>query len=304
MHSQIEDITFGVELETTIPAAAQLRVGHYHAGLPVNVARAGERLLPAPTFLGVAWKSERDGSIRVTKPGQVACEFVSPILKGEAGVRHLVEFVEWLRAIGAQVNASCGMHIHIGAASAAGGEELTAYVERLTRLVAFNSKALYAQTGTITREKGVYCAPLGDQTKRAIARVKRTKRLGDAGIAGRYHILNLTTLNTRGTVEFRCFAGTVNTTKVLLHLFSALALAIIARKAKTPAQWSNGPLSGTKAVTNFLKVRPMARIVGSPFLTDRFPQMLAKAVELAGKYDTQQAALDVILLTRTTRSAA
>lgn len=304
MHSQIEEITFGVELETTIPLAAQLRVGHYHAGNPVNVARAGDRLLPAPTFDGVAWRSERDGSIHVRKPGHTACEFVSPILKGEAGVRHLVEFVEWLRAIGAQVNASCGMHIHIGAASAAGGEELTAYLERLTRLVAFNSKALYAQTGTIAREKGHYCAPLGEQAKKAIARVKRTKQLGDAGMAGRYQILNLTGLNTRGTVEFRCFAGTVNTNKVLLHLFSALAIAIIARKAKTPAQWSNGPLSGEKAVTNFLKVRPMARIIGSQFLADRFPQMLTKALELAGKYDAQQAALDLVLLTRTTRNAA
>lgn len=303
MNSQIENLTFGVEIETTIPGSAQIFPGSYHHGRPVVSGRSGDELLAAPSFNGAAWKAEADGSIVVEKAGHIRAEFVSPILKGEAGVRHLIEFVEFLRAIGASVNRSCGLHIHVGASGAAGGEELTAYIERLTRLVAFNSKALYAQTGTIAREAGHYCRPLGDTTKKAIAKAKKSKRLADAQAGtGRYQILNLTNLLSRGTVEFRCFAGTLNTSKVLLHVFSVLALAIIARKAKTPAQWDNRPLTGTKAITNFLKVRPMTRIVGAQVFEERFPAMLAKALEMAGKYDTQQAALDVVLLT--TRRAA
>ena len=81
-----------------------MRVGaEPHTNLPLN----------APTFNGNHWKAERDGSIRV-KPGRVACEFVSPILKGGAGVEHLLQFVEWANAIGANVNASCGCHITVG----------------------------------------------------------------------------------------------------------------------------------------------------------------------------------------------
>ncbi len=292
--NQIENITFGVELETTIPASAAVNVGYYHAGRPALAATINGAVRFFPTFNGVPWKAEADGSIRVTETGHRACEFVSPILKGEEGIKHLAAFVEFLRELGAKVNTTCGMHIHIGINGATGADDQAEYLERLTRLVAFNSKALYAQTGTLSRETGNYCAPIGANTKRAIARIKLTKNIADAAnAAGRYHILNLTCLTTRQTVEFRCFAGTLNTSKVLLHLFSVLALCVIARNAKTPAGWENKTLTGEKALTNFLKVRPMTRIVGSPFLTERFPQMITKALEMAGKYDAMQAAVDL-----------
>jgi len=296
--SNIENITFGVEIETTIPSEAGIIIGGYHLGRPVMSAAVGTAAVIPPKFNGAAWKAEADGSIRVDKEGHRACEFVSPILKGEAGVRHLVEFIEFLRSIGAKVNGSCGLHIHVGAESAAGGEGLTDYVDRLTRLTAFNTKALYAQTGTLSREKGMYCAPIGSALRKGVARAKRSGSIHDAArAAGRYQLLNLTNLTTRGTVEYRCFAATLNTSKALLHLFSVLALCIIARKAKTPATWDNRPLTGTKALTNFLKVRPMTRIVGAQVFEDAFPRMLTKALEMGGKYDQMQAALDLVMLT-------
>ncbi len=297
--NNIENITFGVEIETTIPQTAAVRIGQYHNGAQALAAiKLNGAVAEFPLFEGKAWKTERDGSIVVGDFSRRACEFVSPVLRGEAGIAHLIAFVEFLREIGAEVNPSCGMHIHVSAAAAAGSEEQAAYLERLVRLVAFNSKALYAQTGTTSREKGAYCAPLGQQTREAVKRVKKSKHVADAATGtSRYHILNLTNLQRIGTVEFRCFAGTLNTNKVLLHLFSVLALCIIARTAKTPASWDNKPLTGTKALTNFLKVRPMTRIVGSPIMTERFSKMLAKALEMAGKYDTAQAADDLRILT-------
>jgi len=297
MQSQIEDITFGVEIETTIPVSAGIRVGAYHAGFPVTGGVSGQQAFPAPRFNGAMWKVERDISIAVQKAGHAPAEFVSPVLKGEAGVRHLIEFLEFLRSIGATVNRSTGLHIHIGVSGAAGTEEPVAYVERLTRLVGFNTKALYAQTGTLSREKGRYCAPLGNGAKSAIAKAKKEKRLAQAAATGsRYEILNLTNIATRGTVEFRCFAGSLNTSKVLLHLFSVLLLAIVARKTKTPTSWDNRPLTGEKALTNLLKVRPVTRIVGAKTFAEHFPAMLAKALEMARKYDAAQAALDLITL--------
>src|SRR5438093_8707042 len=99
--SNVEEITFGVEIETTIPAGL-IRVGHYHNGLPV-VLNPGLSGLPAPTFQGMSWKAERDCSIQVTDSQHAACEFVSPILKGEAGLTHLLEFVRRLGGKRAQV---------------------------------------------------------------------------------------------------------------------------------------------------------------------------------------------------------
>lgn len=293
--NHIENITFGVEIETTVPLSAAVHIGAYHRGTPATTARTLDGTAALfPTFNGQHWKAERDSSIMINKPGQVACEFVSPVLKGEAGILHLIAFVEFLREIGATVNPSCGLHIHIGVEGAAAGEETTGYLERLVRLVSFNSKALYAQTGTPNRERGVFCAPLGQTTREAVKKAKQTKQLAQAAYTGnRYQILNLTNVGRIGTVEFRCFASTLNTNKVLLHLFSALALCIIARKAKTPASWDNKALTGTKALTNFLKVRPMTRIVGSPTMSERFPRMLSKALEMGGKYDLAVAALDL-----------
>ena len=79
--------------------------------------------------------------------GHRSCEFISPILQGAAGVAHLVEFVAWLQEIGAKVNKSCGLHVHVGVTTAAQsmhGDQILAYVNKLARLVSFNSKALYA----------------------------------------------------------------------------------------------------------------------------------------------------------------
>lgn len=300
--SNIENITFGVEIETTVPAGANITIGHYHNGLLVRhgYTPLGVSLV-APTFHGVAWKAENDCSIRITKNGHRACEWVSPVLKGEAGVQHLIEMLEWLRGIGASVNPSCGLHIHVGASGAAGGEEITDYIDRLARLSAFNSKALYAQTGTLSRERGSYCRPLGADARKAVTKAKKTKRLLDAAHgAGRYQLLNLTNLTSRGTVEFRCFGGTLNTSKALVHLFSVLTICIVARKTKTPATWDNRPLSGEKAITNLLKVRPVTRIIGAAIFEERFHSMIAKALEMAGKYDAMQAAFDAVLLTRRT----
>jgi hypothetical protein len=302
--SNIEGITFGVEIETTISRESAIRVGGYHAGLNVESARIGATTKDAPKFERHAWKAESDCSIYVEKPGHMACEFVSPILKGEAGVRHLIEFIEFLREIGASVNRSCGFHIHVGAESAAAGEEVTTYIDKLARLAAFNTKALYAQTGTINRERGHYCAPIGTDARKAVSRIKRSKSTRTASVGNRYQLLNLTNLPTRGTVEFRCFAGTLNTSKALLHLFSVLALCIIARTAKTPSTWDNRPLTGSKALTNFLKVRPMLRIVGTATFAGHFQRMVAKALEMGAKYDLAQAALDAVTLTTNAPRAA
>jgi hypothetical protein len=106
---QAEAITFGVELETTIPATSGVVIGGYHFGAHVRAGVSTATVLPvhAPGFNGNYWKAERDASIRAN-PGRMACEFVSPILHGGDGVAHLLQFVEWARAIGANVNGSCG----------------------------------------------------------------------------------------------------------------------------------------------------------------------------------------------------
>ena len=105
------NIRFGVELETKAPRTCGLAVGGYHVGYPVRTARATNgQELAAPTFNGATWRADRDGSI-TCEPGEMPCEFVSPILYGAEGVESLCRFMEWMSAIGATVDNSCGVHI-------------------------------------------------------------------------------------------------------------------------------------------------------------------------------------------------
>jgi len=170
-----ESITFGVELETTIPATAGLVVGAYHIGTTVRGGADSHTNLPldAPTFYGNHWKAERDGSIRAN-PGRVPCEFVSPILKGGEGVGHLLQFLDWANAIGANVNASCGCHITVGVESIIGSNDpqaMSEFARKLAHIARWHAMSLYGQTGT-GRHLNHYSHTLGDDVGRLVKRME------------------------------------------------------------------------------------------------------------------------------------
>src|SRR6516164_7580401 len=95
----VNDLTFGIEIETAMPRGV-VRVGNYHGGYQVPQLPHG-------------WRAERDASIHCPQ-GYEPCEIVSPVLKGEEGVRQVVEVLAWLKGIGAKVNRSTGFHVHVG----------------------------------------------------------------------------------------------------------------------------------------------------------------------------------------------
>lgn len=312
--SNIENITFGVEIETTIPATALIEVGGYHHGSPVVSAvilnHSAPALLsprtPAPQFNGATWKAERDCSIQVEARGHVPCEFVSPILKGEAGVRHLLDFVAFLNAIGAKVNRSTGLHVHVGVGSFANLNDLSnaetstlaqaKFVKILARLVTRNATALYAQTGTLSREQGSFCKKLSSaDARKAISKACRKKNAANllytSPTADRYQLLNLTNVATKHTVEFRCFAGTTNASKILCHLLSVFLLCKVAAGRKSLTNWDpTEELSGMDALNNLLKSRPTFKIVEASVFAEHKEALLKAGFEMAQKYDEAKAA--------------
>jgi len=215
----VNDITFGVELETTLPAGATPLGGH---GRGVQIP-----------WLPEGWLADCDPSIHY-RAGRMPCEIVSPILKGEEGVKQLVEVVRLIHAHGGSVNDSCGLHVHVGWQGDAKA------LARLVTLVANFEKAIFASTGTHARERGRWCGGL--------------QRHHDASNAlrfashERYHVLNLTNLASgrRPTVEFRAFAGTLNIVKIVGAVRMCVALverALTAKRitnfiAKTPVESS------------------------------------------------------------------
>jgi hypothetical protein len=213
----VHDLTFGVELEVTLPVGC-CPVGSYHHGLQVPDLPAG-------------WKAERDSSI-VAGPGFMAAEIVSPVLQGTAGLRQVQAVCDWLNRVGAKVNRSTGFHVHVGFDRAD-----TSALRRLVSLVANFEKALYAATGTHSREEGSYCRSVQDD-----ARYQRAFRdcLATSSYLARYHVLNLTNLLGYGkpTVEFRVFAGTTKATKAIGYVRLCLGIVEKALRMKKLPKWT------------------------------------------------------------------
>lgn len=215
------EITFGVEFETTLPATDATPIGAYHAGLPV-------------AWLTEGWKVERDGSIVPRTPGRKGAEFVSPKLRGEAGLANVAATIDALNARGARVNETCGLHITVSW----NGD--SAALARLITLVANHEKAIYASTGTSRRERGNYCKP--------VKHYNAADRAEQALKSDRYSLLNLTHL-ARGAnrIEFRAFAGSLNKEKVVGYIMMVLGLVELALTSKTTQDWSYTKAAGKKS---------------------------------------------------------
>ena len=219
-----KDITFGIELELTIRERTVrnecMTIGTYHHGVQVP-------------FLPTGWKAERDSSIRTTS-GRVACEIVSPILKGEKGIKEVIKVVEILKSKGMTPNESCGIHIHVSFEPTWPADKLA----KLISIVSYLEQGIYATTGTKKRERNGYCKGLrkyGDQPK--------AKQKLDPD---RYHLLNITNLTnrTRPTVEFRAFSGSLNPVKIVGWIQLCLGIVERALETKRLPTWEPRPATG------------------------------------------------------------
>jgi hypothetical protein len=252
---QAERITFGVELETTIPALSGVTIGGSHNGSTVRVGAAvgTTQHLTAPTFNGNHWKAERDGSIRAN-PGRLACEFVSPILQGGDGVSHLIEFVEWANAIGANVNGTCGVHITVGVASIIGTDDpqaMSEYARKLAHITRWHAMGLYGQTGT-GRHLNRYSHTLGEDVGTLVRQMETNSNPARKTEAARQcgrGMINFKKLFSHGVIEFRVFAGTLNRHKLLHHLATVLGLCRRAAEVECLGSFSKNKSQAKRTAT-------------------------------------------------------
>ena len=206
------DFTFGIEIETHMPA-----------GSLVTGAHGCGRQVP---WLPDGWLADRDPSIITPHAGRVACEFVSPVLRGAEGLRQAMDVIQAIRDRGGRINQSCGLHVHVGF-----DKSDTSAVGRLINLVASHEKALYAMTGSGTREGGIGSRYATNWCK-SIRQYGSQARFLTRGRRDRYHLLNIAT--TKPTVEFRVFGSTLNPNKIAAYVRMCVALcqkAIVSRRA-------------------------------------------------------------------------
>lgn len=302
-------IQWGIELETRVPLSAAVEVGGYHRGTEVRKGRtADQTILEAPHFQGQYWKAERDGSIRY-ESDQQPCEFVSPILHGDEGVEELLKFIKWTNAIGASVHESCGCHITVGIESVIGTSDTNAvseFIRKLAHISRWHARSLYGQTGT-DRHLNTYSHPLYEDTgakmRRLVSSEQERVKSECVAACGR-GMVNFRKAFQRdasghyaGVVEFRVFAGTLNSIKILHHLATVLGLCRRAHevrclggftKNKAQMKRTETAVSALAYLHDYLgwtgSKRPAALGLFGPLLRE-LPAMRKEALRLCNKFD-------------------
>ena len=151
------------------------------------------------------YKLGYDGSIN----GPLPCEVVSPILKN---LKSLKEVCEVINEAGAQVNKSCGLHIHFGAEK---------FTNAQWRRIVLNYAAIEEVIDSFMPESrrgdnNRYCRSIADPAGRiAYTSLNADMRsLQSAFGFDRYYKVNLMAYNNHKTIEFRQHSGTTDYTKI------------------------------------------------------------------------------------------
>ena len=229
---------FGIEIEMTgitRAAAAQVIAGHFntsatHVGGIYDAfsVRDGDNR---------QWKVVSDSSIRLeTRRGQTrntayAVEFVSPICKYE-DIGTIQEIIRKLRAAGAKVNSSCGIHIHIDASP-----HDVKTLRNIVNIMAAKEDLLYKSLKVdVHREH--YCAKadtrfLDELNAKRPTSMDTLESIWYNGRSGRnyhydesrYHGLNLHSVFSKGTIEFRLFNSTLHAGEIKSYIQLCMAIS-------------------------------------------------------------------------------
>jgi len=199
------------------------------------------------------WKIAKDASIVCKKKvngeivdasGFYSVELVSPILNYN-DIEGLQELVRNLRHAGAisESKYKCGIHIHVD-----GANHTPTSLKNLVNLMASKEELIYKSL-EIDPERLRYCKKVNENMINTInkKKPKTINELADIWYSdydyenrdrhyhtSRYHGLNLHSIFTRGTVEFRLFNGTTHAGRIKAYIQFCLAMshqAIIQKSA-------------------------------------------------------------------------
>lgn len=173
---------------------------------------------------GREWKFTFDGSIapekkengqKVTADAAYKTELVSPICTYE-DIPTIQELVRQLRHKGAFSNTSCGIHIHVEAAA------FNARTLRNLVNIFYSKEDLLFSALQVRESRWGYCKPMDERFLQELNRkrpqtMRAFQKIWYGGEDGsnthyhdsRYHALNLHSVFSHGTVEFRLFNSTV-----------------------------------------------------------------------------------------------
>lgn len=188
--------TFGVEMECFVnrgaisTAAARTGMPYEYQGYNHNDGHA-------------YFKFVSDSSVRgMADP----IECVSPVLKGADGKKMLKNACKTLNDAGANVNQTCGLHVHIGAAKLTAKQYINVFV---------NYALLENVISTFmapSRRNNEYARPISNNA----GQLARCRSIEDVRylLGTRYRTINAESYLRHKTIEFRQHGGTTNFDKI------------------------------------------------------------------------------------------
>ena len=191
---------FGIEIEFVGASLNSVAVAINRAGVDCEVEFYNHNTRPH-------WKIVTDASLRSVNGH--AGELVSPILKGEQGIRELKTVLEALNSVeGVQVNVSCGMHVHLDVRDMTAKEIKTVF----ERYAKYESQIDLIMPRS-RRNSPRWCATLQESVvSNYVGMADSKSELANA--IGRYYKVNLSNVHTRGSIEFRQHSGTTEFRKI------------------------------------------------------------------------------------------
>jgi hypothetical protein len=253
MHPSLSSLTFGAEFEVLLPLSLPREIAARElsrvTGLTVQ-ARVGAS--------NSDWKVVSDGSL--SGVGVHGLEFVSPILRGVNGLEQVQKIANGLRAIGATVNSTCGLHVHVGGH---GGE--LSFFKNLIKLYGRFESVLDSLMPLSRRgNDATYCKSValgsrdidGCNSKEEIA---RRLALASRAYGAKYHKVNLVPVG-KPTVEFRHHAGTVDAVKATNWVVTCLRMVAAAKEGKT----GEGAMIAIDAANFVVKTRAVLEMCSRP----------------------------------------
>jgi hypothetical protein len=231
----INAITFGVELEMSYISRIRALTATKKALQTCGVfARQDERYAAGlRDTQGRLWKVVSDCT---TTAG---CEVVTPILT-LVDMPVVQEVLRELVRHGGRASGGCGLHMHVGMQNWSD--------KQFNNLIKFSRKyerVLVAMVGTTQGRERHWCAPMKQSVADTAVRGS-TKRNAMVAQGGRYYGVNLQSLRTHGTVEFRFLEATAHAGKLRAQLTLMLMVAHYCANAKRTSAKQRDTRGNTK----------------------------------------------------------
>lgn len=200
-----KDVTFGVEIECIGVLRDALLQKVRAKG--VNIYYEGYNHRDNDSY----YKVVSDASL----VGHNSAEIVSPILKGKDGLNSLKIVCDALNEIGANVNRSCGLHVHLDASKMTIKHWRNLYINyaRLENIIdSFMPRSRRANNNGFCRSIALY--PRLEATILHCDNIEQIRSY----FASRYFKINVESFLRHGTVEFRQHSGTIDFEKISMWL--------------------------------------------------------------------------------------